>query len=186
MRRPAIREWAIRILLLAPALLTPAKGQALVEPAQATGGCCRGAVSQLRQALLGLPDYGVFDAVQLEASGNSITLLGEVTCRNLKEDAAAVAGTNPGVRRVVNRIAVIAPDPGDDRIRLATFDAIYGYSRLNWYAHRPIPPIRIVVNHGAVTLMGTVGSESDKNLAGTLARHVADVSSVVNQLRVEP
>ena len=47
-------------------------------------------------------------------------------------------------------------------------------------------PISARVNQGAVNLNGKVGSEIDKSLAGELMRGIADISSVKNNLAVDP
>jgi hyperosmotically inducible protein len=47
-----------------------------------------------------------------------------------------------------------------------------------------VPPIHIIVDNGKVTLVGVVGSEADKNLAGLRANGVGGVFSVNNELQV--
>ena len=74
--------------------------------------------------------------------------------------------------------------PFDDRIRVATARAIYGYPSLNKYAIDPVKPIRIVVQNGNVTLVGAVISESDKDVAGIRANGVPGVFKVTNDLQV--
>lgn len=45
--------------------------------------------------------------------------------------------------------------------------------------------IELYVDHGNITLDGTVASLAHKNLAGEIARHVAGAREVVNALNVE-
>jgi hyperosmotically inducible protein len=159
--------------------------QTLVEPGQA-GVCCQGIAQEARRELLRLPAYGVFDDLKFTWNGKVLILSGEATCPELRDDAAVVATTLPGVRTVQNKIVVLAPSASDNRLRMAEFQAIYGNQKLGWYARRAAPPIRIIVNHGSIKLEGTVASEGDRKLAGVLAGGVTGASSVMNELQIEP
>ena len=75
--------------------------------------------------------------------------------------------------------------PHDDSIRLAAYRAIYRHDSLERYAIESLPPIRIIVKNGHVTLEGVVNSQLDKTLAATQARSVPGVFSVTDNLRVE-
>ena len=86
--------------------------------------------------------------------------------------------------KVDNQIEVLPLSPNDDRIRLATLRAIYGYAPLQRYALGAIAPIRIIVRNGDVTLEGVVGSEMDKNLAFMRANQVFGSFTVKNALQV--
>jgi len=90
-----------------------------------------------------------------------------------------------GVERVVNKIKVLPASFNDNRIRRATYRAIYGHPALSRYALQPVPPIHIIVDNGHVTLVGAVASQMDKNVAYLEANNVPDVFSVTNKLRVE-
>ena len=48
-----------------------------------------------------------------------------------------------------------------------------------------LPPIRIIVKSGRVTLEGVVDNDSDKNVAGIRAKGVSGVFSVTNNLVVQ-
>jgi hyperosmotically inducible protein len=89
------------------------------------------------------------------------------------------------VERVDNQIEVLPLSPADDRIRMATYQAIYGHPSLNRYALRAVPPIHIIVNQGQVTLKGAVGNEGDKTIAYLQATSVPGAFSVTNELRVD-
>jgi hyperosmotically inducible protein len=73
----------------------------------------------------------------------------------------------------------------DDRIRRATYRAIYGNTVLSQYALRAVPPIHIIVNRGHVTLVGVVARQMDKQVAEMQAKSVSGVFSVTNNLQVE-
>jgi BON domain len=143
-------------------------------------------VREVHHQLVLLPFYGVFDnlAYKVDPDG-TLTLLGQVTRPTLKSDAENVVKKIEGVEKVVNNIEVLPPSPNDDRIRRATYRAIYGNSVLNQYQLRAVPPIHIIVKNGHVTLEGVVARQMDKQIAGTQANSVPGVFSVTNNLRVE-
>jgi hyperosmotically inducible protein len=140
---------------------------------------------QVRHELVMLPFYGVFDNLAFKMDGRTVTLLGQVTRPTLKSDAENVVKDLEGVEKVVNNIEVLPLSPMDDRIRLATYRAVYSTQGLDRYALQAVPPIHIIVNNGKVTLEGVVANEMDKNLAGVKANGVSGVFSVTNNLRVE-
>jgi hyperosmotically inducible periplasmic protein len=140
---------------------------------------------EVRHELVMLPFYGVFDNLSFRVNGGTVTLMGQVTRPTLKTDAERVVKGIEGVERVVNDIEVLPLSSYDDKIRLATYRAIYGHTALNRYVLQAVPPIHIVVKNGTVTLEGVVANEGDKNIAGLQANSVPGVFSVTNNLRVE-
>ena len=115
----------------------------------------------------------------------TVTLLGQVSRPTLKSDAENVVKRIEGVEKVVNNIEVLPTSMGDDRIRRATYQAIYGSTSLSQYQLRAVPPIHIIVNNGHVTLEGVVARQMDKQVAGMQANQVQGVFSVTNNLQVE-
>uniref|UniRef100_Q028Z7 Transport-associated n=1 Tax=Solibacter usitatus (strain Ellin6076) TaxID=234267 RepID=Q028Z7_SOLUE len=140
---------------------------------------------EVRHELVMLPYYGVFDNLAYRVDGTTVTLLGQVRLPTLKSDAGNVVKGIEGVTRVDNQIQVLPNSPMDDRIRMATYRAIFGKPGLDRYAMQAVPPIHIIVDNGKVTLEGVVASEADKNQAGIYANGVPGVFSVTNNLRVE-
>jgi hyperosmotically inducible periplasmic protein len=140
---------------------------------------------EVRHELVMLPYYGVFDNLAFKVEGSTVTLLGQVARPTLKSDAEKVVKDVEGVESVVNEIKVLPNSPSDDRIRLATYRAVYGHAGLDRYALQAVPPIHIIVENGNVTLEGVVSSQSDKDQAGIYAKTVSGVFSVTNNLRVE-
>jgi hyperosmotically inducible protein len=132
-----------------------------------------------------LPYYGVFDDLEYNVNGNTVTLIGHVTRPTLKSDAEKAVADIEGVERVDNKIEVLPLSAMDDRIRMAGYRAIYGQSGLDRYALQAVPPIHIIVDNGHVTLVGSVASQGDKNLAGIRANTVGGVFSVDNLLKVD-
>jgi len=143
-------------------------------------------IKEVRHELVMLPYYGVFDnlAYKVDPDG-TVTLFGQVSRPTLKSDAESVVKKIEGVEKVVNNIEVLPPSPNDDRIRRATYRAIYGNSTLSQYQLRAVPPIHIIVKNGHVTLEGVVARKMDKQIAGMQANQVQGVFSVTNNLRVE-
>ncbi len=139
---------------------------------------------EVRHELVMLPLYGVFDNLAYSVNGSTVTLTGSVVRPVLKDDAAAAVKHIEGVDKVVNNIKVLPLSPMDDRIRMAVFRAIYGDPTLSPYAVRAVPPIHIIVENGHVTLVGAVGSQADKNIAGIRANAVPGAFSVTNDLVV--
>ena len=140
---------------------------------------------EVRHELVMLPFLGVYDNLAFRVTGDTVTLIGQVTRPTLKSDAERVVKSIEGVERVENQIEVLPLSPSDDRLRVALFRAIYGYTALNRYALPVIKPIRIIVRNGQVTLEGVVANETDKNLVNIRARGVHGAFSVTNNLQVE-
>jgi hyperosmotically inducible protein len=87
---------------------------------------------------------------------------------------------------VDNRIEVLPPSPGDERLRQRLYRSIYGFdSPLFRYAQRAVPPIHIIVDRGRVTLKGVVARRADGQIAYARARTVPGSFAVDNQLIVE-
>ena len=140
---------------------------------------------QIRKELVTLPFYGVFDQMSFSLDGRKVILSGEVTRPVLKSSALNVVKQIAGVEEVVNQIEVLPLSPNDDRLRISLYRTIFGQASLGRYTLGAIPPVRILVKNGDVTLAGTVINEMDKNLAGLFANQVAGVFSVTNRLVVE-
>jgi hyperosmotically inducible periplasmic protein len=129
--------------------------------------------------------YGnVFDAISLDVHDGVVTLGGHSHDYPNRDSALAVVSTTPGVKDVIDNIAVDPVSPMDDGIRLAVARAVYGYTSLNRYAIDPEKPIRISVQNGHVELYGVVDSQADKDTANIRANTVPGVFSVENHLQV--
>jgi hyperosmotically inducible periplasmic protein len=143
-------------------------------------------VKEVHHELVMLPFYGVFDNLAYKVSPDgTVTLLGQVSRPTLKSDAENVVKRIEGVERVDNEIKVLPTSPNDDRIRRATYRAIYGNEVLSQYALRAVPPIHIIVENGNVTLEGVVARQMDKQIAEMQTKSVPGVFSVTDNLRVE-
>lgn len=130
--------------------------------------------------------YGTtaFNAITIGVQDGVVTLGGVAYGPVDKDSALSIAENYPGVKDVVDNVEVAPTSPMDDRIRIATARAVYGYPSLNKYSIDPAKPIRITVVNGNVTLSGVVDTKSDKDTAGIRANGVPGVFKVVNNLQV--
>jgi hyperosmotically inducible protein len=165
--------------------LTIAAAALVALPALAGTGNQKDLSQQVRHELVMLPYYSIFDNIGYRVDGDAVTLYGQVVWPTLKSDAGNVVKRIEGVHRVDNQIEVLPLSPMDNRIRLATARAIYGYPTLQRYGMGALPPIHIIVKNGNVTLEGVVANEGDKNIANIRANGVPGVFSVKNDLKVE-
>jgi hyperosmotically inducible protein len=141
---------------------------------------------EVRHELVMLPYYGVFDNLSYKVDGDgTVTLVGQVSRPALKSDAENAVKRIEGVTNVVNNLEILPTSMNDDRIRRATYRAIYGNSALNQYQLRAVPPIHIIVKNGHITLEGVVARQMDKQIAGVQANSVPGAFSVANNLVVE-
>lgn len=130
-------------------------------------------------------DMGItFNNFALGVNHGVVTISGEARTPVDKDSALSIVENTPGVTDVVDDVKVLPTSQMDDEIRIRTARAIYGYPALQKYAMDPQAPIRIVVDHGNVTLYGVVDSQMDKQLAETQARQVPGVFSVTDKLVV--
>ena len=161
---------------------------ALLTASAAFGSSSAPAVKSLedkvRHELVTLPYYNVFDDLSFRVENGVVTLFGEVHEPVVKRDAKAAVQRVEGVARVDDQIEVLPLSPFDNRVRLQTYFAIYGYGPLQRYSLGVQLPIRILVKNGNVTLAGVVNSDADRNLAFIRANGVPGVFSVKNDLRV--
>ena len=140
---------------------------------------------QVRHELLMLPYFGVFDNLDFTIeNSNTVVLTGQVVRPILKSDAEGVVKRISGVSKVVNNIEVLPLSPFDNSIRWRTYRAIFSRPGFEKYADRAIPPLRIIVKNGNITLVGFVGSKIDKTVAEIAARSVSGVFSVTDDLKV--
>jgi hypothetical protein len=162
-------------------------------------------IESIRQSLLRIPYYGVFDFLAFRYDRGVVTLSGYAYAPGLERAAVRAAKAVPGVDEVKSDIKPLTASSFDDRIRWATFYRIYNDGFLSRYAagggltrfdrrfnSRLFPgmqpfgayPIHIVVDRGRTILFGTVDNETDKTVAGLRAREITGTFSVENELVV--
>jgi len=141
--------------------------------------------NHVRHELVMLPYLNIFDDISFRVDGGTVTLFGEVTKPVLKSDAENAVKHVEGVARVENQIEVLPLSSFDDGIRLRLARAIYGYPALQRYGAGTHPSIHIIVKNGNVTLLGSVSTDMDKQLAFMRANGVPGVFAVNNQLQIQ-
>jgi hyperosmotically inducible periplasmic protein len=150
-------------------------------------GAVRTRSQEIRHQILMSPYYGVFDWIDAEQPTRvSVVLRGQVREPSTKSDIEHRIRRIEGISTVVNQIQVLPLSPNDDRIRIATYRAIFQYNGpLFRYAHAVNPSIHIIVDNGRVTLKGVVANKGDRQLAYFAARYVPGVFEVKNELKIE-
>lgn len=142
-------------------------------------------VKQIREELVMLPYYGVFDNLSYKVAGSTVTLYGQVTRPTTRSDAVRRVAKIAGVEQVVNNIQVLPLSSFDDSIRVRTYRAVFSSAGLYRYGMGANPSIHIIVNGGQLTLEGVVNNRMDKQLAYMAASGVFGTFSVTNNQQVE-
>ncbi len=141
---------------------------------------------RVRHELGMMPWYGVFDHLEFQTDGRNVVLMGSVHRPTLRDEAERRVKSVEGVEAVENRIRVQPLSPMDDRIRLAALRTLFSHPMLDRYALGAAPGIRLVVEHGSLTLHGVVATESERHVAGILAHGIPGVFQVDNRITVAP
>jgi hyperosmotically inducible protein len=126
--------------------------------------------------------FGIFDDVNVVVENHAVTLMGRVTTPRKREDLGARVAKVDGVKSVTNQIGVLPVSQSDDRLRVRIANAIYSHPSFWQYAQMANPPIHIIIEHGQITLTGAVGSETERQLAYSLAQ-VPGAFTVTNKIR---
>ena len=132
-----------------------------------------------------LAQDSVFNYVTASAENGVVTLSGETRNEFDRDSALWLVDNTAGVKDVIDNVKVAPASIFDDRIRISALQAIYRDPVLSRYAIDPAKPIRIVVDHGHLTLYGTVASTLEKQVAGLRASQVFGAFTVENNLQVE-
>jgi hyperosmotically inducible protein len=172
-------------LLLSAVLSLELAGAAFASSAVDNGRLEQRLNSEVRHALVMIPQFGVFDSLSYRVDGSTVTLYGQVRDAIVKDAAESSVKRLEGVERVDNQIEVLPASSNDDRIRAQVARAVFSDPRLSSYAIQPVPPIHIIVENGHVNLVGVVRTQADKNSAFIRANGVPGVFSVNNNLQVE-
>lgn len=125
------------------------------------------------------------DAAEIGVSvENGIVILnGTVKSLNEKWTAERVAERVDGVRAVTDELVVKLP--GDSQYSDADI-AQAAVNALDWNASVPRDRIKILVEHGWVTLQGTVECYFQKGAAETAVRHLKGVKGVSSLIAIKP
>jgi hypothetical protein len=160
---------------------------------------------QVRNALLRLPYYGVFDFLAFRYEKGVVTLSGYAYRLQLKNDAVGAVRRLPRVDEVIDKIEELPTSQFDDSLRWKTFYTIYDDPILSRYAPgaavfgidrrfemsrfpgmQPVGmyPIHVIVNRGRILLVGAVDSAADKSLVGIRTNGIPGAFGVENALEV--
>lgn len=139
---------------------TPDSVRAQLDEAQLSDAVTR--------AVRGYSRLTIFDDVEARVQGDQVTLTGKVTVAQKKADLEQRVLEVAGVREVRNEIEVLPSSATDDALRRKVGRAIYGNPAFWRYAAVAHPPIHVLVENGSVTLTGSVPSDVERVLAGTL------------------
>jgi hyperosmotically inducible periplasmic protein len=135
-------------------------------------------------AVLGYVYYGVFDSVGVAVDHGVVTLQGSVLEPWRKDEIERRVARLDGIREVQNQIRVQPVSGFDDRLRSQLYRRIYANGLFQRYATFVNPPIRIIVDHGNITLTGVVNSRVERVALESIARGVL-AFKVDNQVQVE-
>jgi osmotically-inducible protein OsmY len=126
----------------------------------------------VRAAVLRYPNLTVFDSVEFGVENGVVVLRGSMEQPWRKDDIENVVTRIPGVREVVDEMAVQGLSTFDSSLRRQLYRQIYGSGNaiLSSFADMAVPPVRIVVDKGKVTLTGYVNSNVERQVIGNIAR----------------
>ena len=124
------RSWTTGVAVFAWLAAAPGHAVAASAAEVAPGDVSR----QIRNELLNLPYYGVFDLLTYHMSPKGVvTLGGYVRWGSLKSEAEREVKEVPGVTEVQNKIEILPPGANDEHLRWAVYRAIYRDSFLSRY-----------------------------------------------------
>lgn len=126
----------------------------------------------------------IFDSISASVDEGRVVLTGWVTMPYKRDAIEKRVRKVDGLLSVDNKIAVLPVSQFDDELRFRIARAIYRHSLFWGYASMANPPIRVVVNHGHVTLEGVVQSNVERMLARSLASGFG-AFDVTNALRTD-
>ena len=126
----------------------------------------------------------VFDSISASVEDGRVVLTGWVTMPYKRDDLERRVRKVASVTTVDNKIGVLPVSQFDDELRFRIARAIYGNSSFWQYASMASPPIRVIVNHGKVTLEGVVQSNVERMLARSLASGFGELG-VKNELKTD-
>lgn len=137
----------------------------------------------VRDQILRSPNYGVFDSVGATVQDGVLFLEGSVRRGYTKNEIVDRVARVEGLRGLKERIDIQGVSTFDDQLRRQLYFQIYG-ERFTHFANPANPPVRIVVDHGRVTLTGSVPSNVDRVMLGHIARNTM-AFKVDNRLEID-
>jgi hyperosmotically inducible protein len=138
---------------------------------------------KVRDELLRIPYYGVFDSINFHIHGTKVVLTGQVTRPSVKRSAEGAINRLNSVSAVQNDLEVLPLSINDRHIRNNLFRSLYSGGHFLHYG-TVHAPVRIIVKNGNVRLVGTVSNKFHKNLAHRKATNTPGVFSVTDDLLI--
>jgi len=138
----------------------------------------------IHERLAVLPMHGVFDTLNFEVQGKTVTLSGYVVKQSIAERAVRAVKQLDGVETVVNHVEVLPSSQRDDALRMNVYRAIFDNTAGPGEGAFAGTAVHIIVKNGYVTLEGVVNSEADRSAIYLKAVHVG--AHVTDNLRVRP
>ena len=120
------------------------------------------------------------DMIEVRTNTGIVTLEGSTASILEKRRAEMLTGTVRGVRGIINRITVDAPEIAADTLGMNVRRAII------WDPALEELQISVTAEGGTVTLEGSVQSYQEKTLAEKAAAGVRGVTEIVNEITVRP
>jgi osmotically-inducible protein OsmY len=137
-------------------------------------------------AILGYVYYGVFDSISAGVTDGVAVLQGSVRDEYRRDQILDRVARVPGLRDMKSEIRAQPVSFFDDRLRRELVARIYGNPNGLFvrFASAVNPPVRIIVEHGRITLTGYVGTELERTVLGHIARGTS-AFQVDNQVQLE-
>ncbi|MDR3673239.1 MAG: BON domain-containing protein [Holophaga sp.] len=123
------------------------------------------------------------DAIKVQCSGGVVTLTGTVAQDDHKALAQETVAGLPGVKSVINLLAVAADQPKEQSDLWITMKV---KNALTFHKNVSATATSVTTKDGIVTLTGHADSEAKKELTGEYAKDVEGVTEVRNDLVVGP
>jgi len=124
-----------------------------------------------------LPGYNVLDTILFRVNGSQVILDGDVSSPALKTEAQQRVALLPGVLTVINRLEVAPIAPDDNAIQR---DALFSLGKDG------LASVHVAVDHGFVTLTGSVPDHALLQEAAKTVNLIPAVVLVSNHLHVAP
>lgn len=119
-------------------------------------------------------------AIETTVSNGWVTLEGNVNTWRQRIDAETAVRYLPGVKGILNKIQITAPQIGAETIRRSIEEA------LERRADREAKHLRITVDGSTVTLAGKVQTWADLQAILGTVEHAPGVHNVKDELRIDP
>ncbi len=143
--------------------------------------------NELRRQIVAYSHYTVSDDVGYHVTNGQVNLTGMVTDRSKKIDIEKLASSIRGVAGVTDNIQVLPNSPIDRQLGAQIARSIYASPVFDRYTYAAQKPVRVIVDHGHVTLEGVVQTQLEKQVAGINAAAAGlRAGPIVNHLRVVP